>query len=388
MQAARRLFCAQPPEDVQELSRRSVTRGCILVVGESSGALLSALRRRGFVVLTAPSAVEASCVGVVDASVVVEAHGVRQKASAFSAWGPVLLLGSGSARDAFRDGYDDFVPMGTSMVDMVARMEHLIVHAHEGDSLREDAAVARELYPPDILDRVRRRSVASSRRSLDSEEPLASVPAVACEHSCISAMFADISGFTAMCKQVSSADVVSFMHSIFSAFDDVADRWGIYRAGIIGDCYFAVSGHRPDEDHATHAYRMLGMALELLGMVRWLPDGRRMRLRIGLHCGPATSGVLCMRRPKYTFFGTTINAASRMESTGTPDRVHLTTVARDLLIRQGGAPDAFKRLEPMEIKGLGRMDTYLYDDEKLQPPLPLVPSGRRSVPRVSRGASL
>ena len=37
------------------------------------------------------------------------------------------------------------------------------------------------------------------------------------------------------------------------------------------------------------------------------PDGSRIRVRIGMHTGPAYAGVVGVKGPKYTFIGNTVN---------------------------------------------------------------------------------
>jgi adenylate cyclase len=44
--------------------------------------------------------------------------------------------------------------------------------------------------------------------------------------------------------------------------------------------------------------------------------GQRMRLRVGLHCGPATAGVIGDMRFSYDVWGDAVNVAARMESHG------------------------------------------------------------------------
>ena len=71
---------------------------------------------------------------------------------------------------------------------------------------------------------------------------------------------------------------------------------------------------------------MAALALEIVraaGEHCW-PDGTPVRVRVGLHCGPATTGVLGDVLPHWAVFGRTVVLASRMESSGAPGRVHAT----------------------------------------------------------------
>ena len=61
-------------------------------------------------------------------------------------------------------------------------------------------------------------------------------------------------------------------------------------------------------------------------------ETRNLSLRIGLHSGPATAGVLRGQRERFQLFWDSVNTASRMESCGKPGYVHCSQSTADALI--------------------------------------------------------
>jgi class 3 adenylate cyclase len=84
-------------------------------------------------------------------------------------------------------------------------------------------------------------------------------------------------------------------------------------------------------------------------------DGHDLRLRIGISSGPVVAGVIGRRRFLYDLWGDTVNMASRMESHGVPDAIHITRSTRDLL----GDDFVTEARGSVEVKGKGEVETWL-----------------------------
>ena len=98
------------------------------------------------------------------------------------------------------------------------------------------------------------------------------------------------------------------------------------------------------EAQPDHAVRMVKFAREcwtkMYEMTKKLertlgPDTAELHLRIGIHSGPCIAGVLLGEKSRFQLFGDTVNTASRMESTGSPQKIQISQSTADLLIEAG-----------------------------------------------------
>jgi class 3 adenylate cyclase len=178
-------------------------------------------------------------------------------------------------------------------------------------------------------------------------------------------MFADLAGFTAWSSVREPVQVFTLLETLYRAFDDIAKRRRVFKVETVGDCYVAVTGL--PEPRRDHAVAMARFARECVTQMQMLvkrlevtlgPDTGDLELRVGLHSGPVTGGVLRGERSRFQLFGDTMNTASRMESTGARGKIQISEDTAELL-RQGGKDRWIKiRDETIVAKGKGEMQTY------------------------------
>lgn len=94
------------------------------------------------------------------------------------------------------------------------------------------------------------------------------------------------------------------------------------------------------------------------------PDTGDLNVRIGLHSGPVTAGVLRGERARFQLFGDTMNTAARMESTGERGRIQVSEETADLLVQAGKKHWLMQRADTVYAKGKGALKTFWLIDEK------------------------
>lgn len=171
----------------------------------------------------------------------------------------------------------------------------------------------------------------------------------------LSVLFADLVDFTSLASAIPAGEVVRVLTDIFSACDELADRYGLEKIKTIGDAYMVVGGITPGEVEAPR--RVAEMALDLLAAIGAYraPDGRRLRVRVGLHVGPAVAGVIGVRKFFYDVWGDTVNTASRLEATALPDTIQVL----EPTMRRLGDAFTFAPRGSVELKGKGTLETWL-----------------------------
>jgi len=173
----------------------------------------------------------------------------------------------------------------------------------------------------------------------------------------VTVLFADLVGFTTLVKHTDPVELVGLLNDLFSRYDRLASRLGLEKIKTIGDCYLVVGGlpePRPD-----HPEAVANMALEMLAVLETFnrERGTELRLRLGMHTGPVVAGVIGHQKFAYDLWGATVNLASRLQTSGVPNRIHLSADTGELLRGK------FRLAERGAImcKGIGRVRTCLIE---------------------------
>ena len=177
---------------------------------------------------------------------------------------------------------------------------------------------------------------------------------IADQFSDVSVLFADLVGFTDFASNKTPTELVEVLNHIFSDFDLLSKHHNLEKIKTIGDAYMVVGGLPTPRADSVNS--IAEMALDMQAAITRFnaKNGLDFRLRIGINIGSVVAGVMGLTKFIYDLWGDTVNVASRMESTGIPGEIQVTTAVYERLKEQF----IFKERGTVFIKGKGEMLTY------------------------------
>jgi class 3 adenylate cyclase len=138
--------------------------------------------------------------------------------------------------------------------------------------------------------------------------------------------------------------MLATLNNLWVEYDAIARKYGVYKIETIGDAFLGVTGC-PEKvpDHAERAANFSignlinNSYLDIMNMIKDFKTvmGESIQIRIGLNSGPVTAGLLGELNPHYCVVGDSVNVASKMESSSTPGRIHISEATNNLLKGHG-----------------------------------------------------
>lgn len=183
----------------------------------------------------------------------------------------------------------------------------------------------------------------------------------------VSVLFTDFKDFSALSEKMSPEEVVEELSTCFRAFDSIIEKQRLEKIKTIGDSYMCAGGI-PDGE-SDHPFRIIRAGLEI---EEFMKDHNRarvakglepMEVRIGVHVGPVVAGVLGTRKYAYDIWGSTVNIASRMETSGVPGAVNISAATYELVKEKY----ACRYRGKIYAKNVGEIDMYFVEHEILPP---------------------
>jgi class 3 adenylate cyclase len=179
-------------------------------------------------------------------------------------------------------------------------------HELEQHRARSEALI-QKMLPRDVAEELRSRERVHARY-----HPLAAVLVV------------DVHDFARLARTMEPALLVSTLDEHFRALDDIVERHGLEKIGTRGDCYLCAGGIPGEGRSGIVEACLAALAIQAAREPSALDPGTRSdgwRLRIGIHAGPAMTGLVGQRRLTYDIWGEAVNVAQQLRAACPPGHI-------------------------------------------------------------------
>jgi class 3 adenylate cyclase len=174
----------------------------------------------------------------------------------------------------------------------------------------------------------------------------------------VSVLFTDFKGFTEFAENTKPQDLVNELHRCFVKFDEIIGKYNLEKIKTIGDAYMCAGGV-PIRNNSNAIASTLA-ALEIRNYMDEVVAQKRqndeqvLEIRVGIHTGPLTAGVVGVKKFAYDIWGDTVNTASRMETASVPGKVNVSGTTYELIKKYFECESRGKKA----VKGKGAVEMY------------------------------
>ncbi|KAJ8974759.1 hypothetical protein NQ317_019163 [Molorchus minor] len=184
----------------------------------------------------------------------------------------------------------------------------------------------------------------------------------------VSILFCELVGLTSKTVKETMV-VVTTMNAVFSCFDELMDKFNVYKVETVGQVYMVASGAPERTD--LHAQSIADLALAMTYEVKGIktPSGNEVVIRIGIHSGPAVAGVVGIKVPRYCFLE--IPSILLQECNRPPGKINISSDTNKLLpsekyVKQsrGGCPSKATRKMARPEFGVNKMIAICFREKE------------------------
>ena len=180
----------------------------------------------------------------------------------------------------------------------------------------------------------------------------------------VTVLFTDFKEFSVVAEGISPEHLVKNLDYFFKKFDDITEKHNLEKIKTIGDAYMAAGG--VPIRNSSNAIAITLAALEILEFMQEVAEEKKksgepiLEIRIGIHTGPLTAGVVGVKKFAYDIWGDTVNIASRMESASEPGKVNISGTTYQMIKKYFETEYRGQR----EAKGKGLVEMFFVNSIK------------------------
>ncbi|NEQ96835.1 MAG: adenylate/guanylate cyclase domain-containing protein [Cyanothece sp. SIO2G6] len=244
-------------------------------------------------------------------------------------------LGQAEADIVF-DSTDEFSELANIFNTVVQRMRQQINEVEQ--KFHETDRILRGFLPNEIAESLQRKDAAVLSQAQQ-----------------VTTLFAKIVGLGPLSERQPNRIMSQYLTELLNSFNAAARRCDVEPFKFASDRYIATCGLvKPRLDHDK---RMVDFALTLLDRIQEFNKtyGTRLSLRIGIHTGTVTTGILGTQQLSYDIWGQPVAIASSLVDTKDTNIIVTTQLVRN---RLNGLYD-FQKGPAIELESQTKLDTWV-----------------------------
>ena len=184
-------------------------------------------------------------------------------------------------------------------------------------------------------------------------------------------IFFDLIGYTEVSSKLTSNQITNVLSELYSNIDSLLVIYSkVKKVETVGDEYMAVISLENEVDITecvVQSILFVKHSIETITQFKHVcTDSTNNEIytsflgaRAGLHTGLVTKAIVGLFMPRTQYFGSVINIGSRMENTGKPNMIRVTSDMMQMILKCD--LDIPSTEEWIEVKGIGIMQTYIID---------------------------
>lgn len=185
-----------------------------------------------------------------------------------------------------------------------------------------------------------------------------------------SILFLDLVQFTPLSTKMSPELLLRTLNVFFGHLEEIASCYpNVEKVKAIGDSLMLVAGVPVrTEDHLLQMMHCAMDMLEFVGAMEPVTDSNgvphKVAVRIGIHSGPLTAGIIGTRRFMWDVYGESVAIASRMESASLPNMITVSDTCYNEMQTTWSGIFSFQDRGQVQIKGKGAMRLWFFTSRK------------------------
>jgi len=179
----------------------------------------------------------------------------------------------------------------------------------------------------------------------------------------VTVLFTDFKEFTQISAGMDAKELVFEVNACFEKFDQICEKYHVEKIKTIGDAYMAAGGITSRQNNSVKNTVLAALEMQQFIMARNLEHKKlgipSFEMRVGIHTGPIVAGIVGVKKFQYDMWGDTVNTAARLETSCVEGRVNVSSIVRNILVKDSDFQFEFRGEK--NIKGKGNIEMWFVE---------------------------